>query len=198
MVMSIEGFDSVFAPELTDEELRRREAEQNGGGGATSPAGTTETPVTALPGTGTKDNTKPLVNYGTESGGLTPAEQLAQQTAMDLKTTKDQADVLNAQIAQQAVLAQQNQQAILQAQQNASNALNQGFLSLTDQQTKAMAAAEELRKNTGQASRKPNYSVSLKANKAANAGGITSTMLTGPGGVAASALPLGKAAVLGS
>ena len=185
----LKDYESIYATEVLDEAQGRAEAATS-----TAPTGATETPATVLPGTG---EPKPITEKG-DPGPMTPAQELAAQQELDLKAAKEQQDILNQQIAQQAVLYQQNQQAILQAQQQATNALSQGFLSLSAQQTEAMAKAEQLRKNTGQASRKPNYSVSLKANKAANAGGVTSTMLTGPGGVSSAALPLGKATVLGS
>jgi len=165
-----------------------------GSGAQTEPAGTAPATPTAP---AVKDPTKPQVNYGTESGGATPAELLAQQQGIANSDAAGAANVLNQQITQQALLAQQNQQAILDAQKNASDALNQGFLSLTQMQKDAMTQAEQLRKNTGQASRKPNYSVSLKANKAANSGGVSSTMLTGASGVAPAALTLGRPALLG-
>lgn len=86
---------------------------------------------------------------------------------------------------------------ILGAQTDATNALKDGFLDLSQQQKDALTAADQLRKNTGQAARKPNYSLSLAANRRANAKGASSTMLTGAGGVPTNQLALGRAQLLG-
>lgn len=50
----------------------------------------------------------------------------------------------------------------------------------------------------GQAAKKPNYALALKRNKDLNSNGLSSTMLTGPQGVAPSALSLGFTSLLGS
>lgn len=107
-------------------------------------------------------------------------------------------DPIAAQMAAQASMFSQLTKDIMAGQKEAANAMREGFLSLTEQQQKALAAADELRKNTGQASRKPNYSLSLKNNARNNRGGITSTMLTGVGGIATGDLPLGKTNLLGA
>lgn len=86
---------------------------------------------------------------------------------------------------------------ILQGQKDASNALTSGFLNLSQQQQKALDAADALRKNTGQAARKPSYSLSMAKVQRANAGGPSSTMLTGVAGVPTNQLALGRAQLLG-
>ena len=60
-----------------------------------------------------------------------------------------------------------------------------------------MDAANELRKNTGQAARKPSYSLSMAKTQRANSQGAASTMLTGSGGVPTNQLALGRAQLLG-
>lgn len=167
----------------------------------------TDTPAAgggATGGDGANTNTaKPSGGLVTEagnpgaSGGLTPAEMAAQELATAVSDAQAQNTMLMQTIASQASNFGNTTTAIIEAQQAAAAALSNGYLSLTDQQKKAMEAAEQLRKNTGQASRKPNYSVSLKANANKNKSGISSTMLTGAGGVAASSLPLGRASLLG-
>lgn len=189
-------YGAIFAPDLTDEERRRMEA---AAGGAT-PAGTTETPTAALPGTGTaKDPNTPIVEPGSQTSfGQSDAGVLADKQQQQLDAAAQQNALLTQQIAAQAASYQSSQDAILKAQQQATAALQQGFLTLSQQQSAALQAADQLRKNTGQAERKPNYSVSLKANAAKNASGVSSTALTGATGIAPSTLPLGKTAVLGS
>lgn len=202
---ALPGFDAIFAPDLSDEERRRIEAAAN----ATSPMGATETPATALPGTGTladgqtntntaKDPDKPIVEPGSQTSfGQSDAGVLADQNKQQTDALTTQNDLLMKQIAQQTLNFQTQQDAILKAQKAATDAISSGFLTLSQQQQAALQAADQLRKNTGQAERKPNYSVSLKANAAKNAGGISSTALTGPGGVAPGTLPLGKTSLLG-
>lgn len=196
---ALPDYGAIFAPDLTDEERRRMEA---AAGGAT-PAGTTETPTAALPGTGTanaaKDPNTPIVEPGSQTSfGQSDAGVLADKQQQQLDAAAQQNALLQQQIAAQAASYQQSQDAILKAQQQATTALKDGFLALTDLQKKAMVDADQLRKNTGQAERKPNYSVSLKANAAKNAGGVSSTALTGATGIAPGTLPLGKTALLGS
>ena len=86
---------------------------------------------------------------------------------------------------------------ILAGQTAATQALTGGFLNLSDQQQKALDAANELRKNTGQAARKPSYSLSMAKTQRANSQGAASTMLTGSGGVPTNQLALGRAQLLG-
>lgn len=161
-------------------------------------AGTTTTPGVGdtMNGKTTGGQVSEAGNPGA-SGGDTPLQQLQNQQQVALADAQGQNNMLMDLLAQQAAASQAATAGVLQGQQAAADALKQGFLSLTDMQKQAMEAAEALRKNTGQASRKPNYSVSLKANKAKNKAGVSSTMLTGAGGIATSALPLGRAALLG-
>jgi hypothetical protein len=51
---------------------------------------------------------------------------------------------------------------------------------------------------TGQQSKKPNYARALATNKALNSGGLSSTMLTGAGGVPNTSLTLGRTSLLGA
>lgn len=194
---------------LSDEDLKRiQDAASAGGtttGATTTPATTTpadtSTATTAsggrtIPGKATGGTVTEQGN--TESGGLTPAELLNQQLMGQIADLQGNANLINQQIANQATGFQSVAQGILDGQKLAADALKSGFLDLTEQQQKAMDAAEVLRKNTGQASRKPNYSLSLKANAQANRGGISSTLLTGATGVATNELTLGRPALLGS
>ena len=62
---------------------------------------------------------------------------------------------------------------------------------------RSWAKNRELRKNTGQAARKPSYSLSMAKTQRANSQGAASTMLTGSGGVPTNQLALGRAQLLG-
>lgn len=86
---------------------------------------------------------------------------------------------------------------ILQGQKDATAALTSGFLDLTKSQQDALKAADDLRKNTGQAARHPSYSLSMAKVQRANAGGAASTMLTGATGVPTNQLALGRQQLLG-
>lgn len=74
-----------------------------------------------------------------------------------------------------------------------------------DQATQSAAAIKALQDgqkaaadSVGQASKKPNYAATLKRNKELNSTGISSTMLTGPGGVSNSSLTLGLTSLVGA
>lgn len=86
---------------------------------------------------------------------------------------------------------------ILQGQTDAASALTGGFLNLSDQQQKALEAANQLRQNTGQQARNPSYSLSMAKTQRANSKGVGSTMLTGVTGVPTNQLALGRAQLLG-
>lgn len=183
-------------PELSDEDLKRIQDEAGtanptaAGGNTTTPAGGRTVPGKAEGGTVTEAG-------NTASGGLTPAEQLGQVVQGQLADLAGSNTLLQQQITSQAEGFQSVAQGILDSQNMAANALKDGFLSLTDQQNKALKAADDLRKNTGQAQRKPNYSLKLKENAKANRTGLATTMLTGLGGVDTASLTLGKASLLG-
>lgn len=72
------------------------------------------------------------------------------------------------------------------------------FQAAAGAQAGAMAALLKSQEESAQKPKKPNYAQALAKNKALNGNGLSSTMLTGSGGVTASALPLGTTSLLGS
>lgn len=204
--MCVPIIDNAAIPELSDEDLKKLQAAQ---GGATTPGATggTTTPTSGPDGpqpdgSGPIPGKSGIAGGGDKgmdaSGGLSPVQLLQQQVQAQQTAAEDQQFGFQQAITLQAAGFQSVAAGIMQSQQMASDALRAGFLDLTDVQKKALDAADQLRKNTGQGSRKPNYGAKLKENAKASRGGITSTMLTGVGGVPNSALPLGKASLLGS
>jgi hypothetical protein len=143
-------------------------------------------------GTTATPDTSQLAGNGDKGMGPTP------ETGMK-KTDPvvDQNTLLINSLTEMAHKVTDQTSSILQAQKDASSALNSGFLDLTASQQAALDAADQLRKNTGQASRKPSYSLSMAKNRQANANGLSSTMLTGTGGVPTNQLALGRAQLLG-
>lgn len=112
------------------------------------------------------------------------------QAADALAAAKAQTDALNAQIAAQS--AAQSEQA-----RQSAESIQAMQASLLEGQRSAAQAAEMAIKNTGQKAKAPNIANLMKANKAANSRGISSTMLTGPQGVNPAALTLGRNQLLG-
>jgi cell division septum initiation protein DivIVA len=66
-----------------------------------------------------------------------------------------------------------------------------------DQVAAIQKAIKDATNQTGQAQKKPNYAQALAKNKELNSGGLSATMLTGPTGVTASALPLATTSIIG-
>lgn len=143
------------------------------------------------------DPTKGAGSTGTKLDTLTPAQQLAASSTNATDLAAQQNRDLITSITDLAHHVTDTTTNILDAQTKATDALKNGFIDLTTQQQAALKAADDLRKNTGQASRKPSYSLSLDANRRSNSTGNSSTMLTGAGGVPTNTLALGRAQLLG-
>lgn len=72
------------------------------------------------------------------------------------------------------------------------------FQSAQEASAKQMADLVAQLNSNGQPAKKPNYARALAQNKALNSGGLSSTMLTGPAGVASTAMTLGRTSLLGA
>lgn len=150
-------------------------------------------PITLGGGPGAATSKTP----GDQPAGSTPATSGPDPAAPAATTPMDQNTLLINSLTDMAHRFTDTTAGILTAQSDASNALKDGFLDLNKAQQDALAAADQLRKNTGQSGRKPSYSLSLDANRRANSGGVASTMLTGSQGVPTNTLALGRAQLLG-
>lgn len=164
--------------------------------------------------------------YGAVEAG-NAANTAAQNAQTQAANQQDQIDQLIASNnANLAAEQQQNQQIIAQMQTDSTNQINllsaqnqQLQKSITDQGAQfqtatqslidaqnqaakqasdAAKAAADAANNSGQLPHAANYGENLLANQRKNMGGITSTMLTGAGGVDSGALTLGKTTLLGA
>lgn len=85
---------------------------------------------------------------------------------------------------------------------NSQKELLQGINDAGAKQSAALAKAlkdmQDAANASGQAEKRPSYSRALAKNKDANSGGLSSTMLTGAGGVAPGTMSLGRTSLLGA
>ena len=85
------------------------------------------------------------------------------------------------------------------SQQDLLDNLNKTAAAQSQQFTSALKDLKDAGNSTGQAAKKPNYARALARNRDLNGNGLTSTMLTGPGGASnPGALSLGATSLLGA
>lgn len=114
-------------------------------------------------------------------------DQMTKDSANQITLLSNQNTALQKSITDQGAQFQTATQSLIDAQnQAASQAASQA------------KAAADAANNVGQLPHSPNYGNNLLENQRKNAGGITSTALTGAGGIDSGQLTLGKTTLLGS
>lgn len=114
-------------------------------------------------------------------------EALTAASDNQIKALAEQNKTLLGQLTLQGEGFAKSQESLVQAQKDA-----------TLQAAKTAEAVLKQRDQQAQAVKRPNYTEIMRRQKALNSGGLSSTMLTGAGGVAPGALPLGGVSLLGA